>query len=380
MARDVGPGDPVLINDGLIQLEAERTEGESLVCVVRAGGVVSDHKGINLPKTTTSVPALTQKDRRDLAFAVEMGFDYVALSFVRKVDDILETRRLAEGIPIIAKVEKPEAIGNLEAILDAADAVMIARGDLGVEMGQEKVPLIQKRIIMGMLPRAKPVITATQMLESMITNAAPTRAEVSDVANAVLDGTDAVMLSAETASGKHPVRVVETMAKIIREVEESKFKNKNLTEPVMKDRSFSSAMAEAVTSAAEEFDLAAMAIYTESGLSAALVSAERPAAHIVAFTRHGKVLNRLALHWGVRPLHGEWVKGVEGVVEQAERQLLSCGYVVPGDNIAVTFGMRLGDEPFQTNMMKLWKVREDRSKPLEPKRSLPPRGQGESLP
>jgi len=371
MARDVKPGDAVLINDGLVQLEVERIEGGDVVCVVHAGGVVSDHKGINLPKTRTSTPALTDKDKADLALAVELRFDYVALSFVRSVEDVVETRRLAGGIPIVAKIEKPEAIADLEAILDAADGVMIARGDLGVEMGHEKVPIIQKRIIMGMLPRSRPVITATQMLESMITNAAPTRAEVSDVANAVLDGTDAVMLSAETAAGKHPVRVVETMARIIKEVEESKFRNKNLSNPVMKDRSFSSAMAEAVTSAAREYNLKAMAVYTESGRSAALVAAERPDASVVAFTRHEKVLNRLALHWGVRPLHGDWVKGVEGVVEQAERELLSHGLVAPGDDIAVTFGMRLGDEPFQTNMLKLWKVRKDTSVPLSPKGSAP---------
>lgn len=371
LARDVKPGDPVLINDGIVRLEVERIEGFEVICRVRSGGFVGDHKGINLPGTRISTPALTEKDKADLAFAVEMEFDYIALSFVRRAEDVLETKRLACGIPVLAKIEKPEAIENIEAILDAADGVMIARGDLGVELGQEKVPLIQKRIIMDMLPRARPVIIATQMLESMRTNASPTRAEVSDVANAVLDGTDAVMLSGETAVGKHPVKVVETMARIILEVERSGFKNKNLSNPIMKDRSFSSAIAEAVTSAAREFNLKAMAIYTESGRSAALVAAERPDAPVVAFTRHEKVLNRLALHWGVAPLHGDWVKGVEGVVEQAERKLVEHGLAHPGDDIAVTFGMRLGDEPFQTNMLKLWKVRADRSGSLSPRQGLP---------
>jgi pyruvate kinase len=285
---------------------------------------------------------------------------------VRQAEDVVQAKALSHGIPVIAKIEKPEAIENLDEIMDVADGVMVARGDLGVEFGHEKVPVLQKRIVAEVRPRAKPVITATQMLESMTTNATPTRAEASDVANAVLDGTDAVMLSGETAAGRHPVLVVKTMAKIIDEVESSAGYSGCHGNPVARDRSFSSAIAEAATSAAREFGLKALAVYTESGRSASFMSAERPAAPVIAFTRHDAVLRRLALLWGVMPVHGEWVKGVAGVVEQAEREMVRSGVVVAGDPVAITFGMRLGDEPFQTNMMKLWRIRENMGTPLTP--------------
>ena len=371
LARDVAPGEPVYINDGLVRLSVVSTDGTEVICRVEAGGTISDRKGINLPATRVSAPSLTAKDQDDLAFARELGLDYLALSFVRRAEDIRQARELSGGIPVLAKIEKPEAISNLDSILDEADGVMVARGDLGVEVGQEKVPLLQKRIIQKMLPRARPVITATQMLESMIENATPTRAEVSDVANAVLDGTDAVMLSGETSVGRDPANVVRTMARIIEEVEQSGWENRNLTNPVMNDKSFSAMIAEAVSAAAREYGLTAMAVYTESGRSAALAAAERPKAAIVAFSRHHAVLRRLNLHWGVTPLHGAWVKGVEGVVEQAERELVRHGLATAGDTIAVTFGMRFGKEPFQTNMLKFWKVREDVSPPLIPNRSEP---------
>jgi pyruvate kinase len=371
LARDVKKGEPVLINDGLLRLEVTAKDGADVLCKVVNGGRISDRKGMNLPQTQTSTPALTVKDKKDLAFARKLGVDYVALSFVRCARDIVLTKKLAGSIPVIAKIEKPEAVDDLEAILDAADGAMVARGDLGVEMGHEKVPLVQKRIIRALQPRSKPVITATQMLESMITNYTPTRAEVSDVANAVLDGTGAVMLSGETSVGKFPVHVVETMASIINEVEAAGGGQALHTNPVLKDQSFSSAIAEAVTSAARGFGLKAIAVYTESGRSAELVSAERPSAEIVAFTRHESVRNRLALLWGVHPVHGDWVKGVEGVVEQAERTLLDKGLASAGDRVAITFGMRLGDEPFQTNILKLWTVRRDSRAKLTRTSKLP---------
>ena len=198
LARDVKPGDPILLDDGLLQLRVESIKGDDVVCRVVDGGVLKDHKGMNLPGSALSVPALTEKDKNDIVFGRELGVDWFALSFVRTPQDVKEAKELAGGIPIIAKIEKPEAVGRLDEILDVADAVMVARGDLGVEAGNEKVPLIQKRILRDIKLRAKPAITATQMLDSMIKNPRPTRAEVSDVANAVLDGTDAVMLSAET--------------------------------------------------------------------------------------------------------------------------------------------------------------------------------------
>ena len=373
LPRDAKVGDPVLINDGLLRLRVRSISGEDVRCTVEVGGRVSDRKGINLPQTAVSIPALTAKDQMDMALAVELNFDFVALSFVRHADDIAKAKSLSGPIPVLAKIEKPEAILNLDAILDAADGAMVARGDLGVELGHEKVPLVQKQIIARLRPLAKPVITATQMLESMTQNATPTRAEVSDVANAVLDGTDAVMLSGETSVGKHPALVVETMAAIINEVEVGSPQSTRTKPIVTADRSFSAMIAEAVTAAARQYDLKAMAVYTESGRSAALLSAERPDAHIIAFTRHDDVLRRMALLWGIKPLHGDWVEGVEGVVEQAEQKLLQRKLVTPGDHIAITFGMRLGEEPFQTNILKLWKVRCDADAHLRRVTTLPVR-------
>ena len=366
LAREVHPGDPILINDGLLKLSVESIVGQSVYCTVEVGGRVSSRKGMNLPATKISAPALTEKDLVDVALARRLELDYLALSFVRTAADVRAAQAVAGGIPVLAKIEKPEALADLDEILDVADGVMVARGDLGVELGHERVPLAQKRIIRAILPLARPVITATQMLESMIDNETPTRAEVSDVANAVLDGTDAVMLSAETSVGKHPVVAVETMARIIEEVERGGAPEMRGGNTPVVERSYSAVVAEAMCAAAREHELAALAVYTESGRSAALVAAERPTPPVIAFTRHESVRRRLALVWGIRPLHGGWVKGVHGVVAQAEQELVTHGLAHPGDDIAISFGMRLGGEPFQTNMLKLWKIREDPFAPLEP--------------
>jgi len=358
LARDVRPGDPILLDDGLLQLRVESVSGDDVTCRVIDGGVLKDKKGMNLPGSALSVPALTEKDKRDIVFGRELGVDWFALSFVRNPGDVEEAKALSGGIPVIAKVEKPEAVKNLEAILDAADAVMVARGDLGVEAGHEKVPLVQKRILRAIKLRAKPAITATQMLDSMIKNPRPTRAEVSDVANAVLDGTDAVMLSAETSVGDYPVEAVKTLGRIIDEIEQNEnYMTAGQDRPDVRERTFSSSIADAAAEIAEDLKLAAIAVYTESGHSASLLSAQRPLANIVAFSRHETVLNRLGLLWGVRPVHGEWVQGVAGVVEQTERELLRHGLAKPGDDVAVTFGMVLGSEPFQTNVLKLYKLK-----------------------
>jgi len=235
---------------------------------------------------------------------------------------------------------------------------MVARGDLGVEAGQEKVPLLQKRIVHEASRRGLPVIVATQMLESMIHNPRPTRAEVSDVANAVLDGVDAVMLSGETASGAHPVAAVGAMAAIIDEVEKSDLYEQRIVEVEAHERTFSDAIAHAAVKTAEDLGLAALAVYSETGHSAALVSAWRPRATIVGFSRHERVLRRLALRWGVLPLTAAWVEGVSGVVAQAERELLAHGLARPGDDIAVTFGMQDHSGPGRTDVLKLWRIRE----------------------
>ncbi len=358
LARDVKPGDPILLDDGLLQLCVEEIKGGDVVCRVVDGGVLKDKKGMNLPGSKLSVPALTEKDKQDIAFGRQLGVDWFALSFVRSPEDVVEAKQLAGDTPIIAKVEKPEAVTRLDEILNASDAVMVARGDLGVEAGHEKVPLIQKRILRDIKLRAKPAITATQMLDSMIKNPRPTRAEVSDVANAVLDGTDAVMLSAETSVGDYPVEAVKTLARIIEEIESSEHYRKLWKErPEVTERTFSSSIADAAAEIAEDLHLAAIAVYTESGRSASLLSAQRPLANIVAFSRHEHVLNRLGLLWGVRPLHGEWVSGVKSVVEQAERELLEHELARPWDQIVVTFGMVFGDQPFQTNMLTLHRLR-----------------------
>jgi pyruvate kinase len=358
LARDVKPGDPILLDDGLLQLRVETVKGNDVICRVVDGGVLKDKKGMNLPGSALSVPALTEKDKQDIVFGRELGVDWFALSFVRNPSDIGEAKALSGGIPIIAKIEKPEAVRNLEAILEAADAVMVARGDLGVEAGHEKVPLIQKRILREIKLRAKPAITATQMLDSMVKNPRPTRAEVSDVANAVLDGTDAVMLSAETSVGNYPVEAVKTLGTIIDEIERNEnYLTAGQDRPDVRERTFSSSIADAAAEIAEDLNLAAIAVYTESGHSANLLSAQRPLANIVAFSRHETILNRVGLLWGVRPLHGDWVQGVAGVVEQTERKLLENKLASPGDNIAITFGMVMGDEPLQTNVLKLYKLK-----------------------
>ncbi len=358
LARDVKPGDPILLDDGLLQLQVESVHGDDVLCRVIDGGTLKDRKGMNLPGSALSVPALTAKDRQDIAFGRALGVDWFALSFVRSPRDVEEARALSGGIPIIAKVEKPEAVANLEAILDSADAVMVARGDLGVEAGHEKVPLIQKRILREIKLRAKPAITATQMLDSMVKNPRPTRAEVSDVANAVLDGTDAVMLSAETSVGAYPVEAVKTLGRIIDEIEgHANYLTAGQERPDVSERTFSSSIADAAAEIAEDLKLAAIAVYTESGHSASVLSAQRPLANIVAFSRHDEVLHRLGLLWGVRPLHGEWAQGVEGVVAQTERELLRHRLAQPGDNVVITFGVVLGNEPFQTNVLKLYKLK-----------------------
>ena len=366
LAQEVRPGDPILINDGLLKLRVERVDGESVCCVVEVGGPISSRKGMNLPETKISAPALTEKDLNDVTLARRLKLDYLALSFVRSAADVVAAQAVAGGIPVLAKIEKPEALEDLDSILAVADGVMVARGDLGVELGHERVPLAQKRIIRATLPLARPVITATQMLESMTEHETPTRAEVSDVANAVLDGTDAVMLSAETSVGLHPVVAVETMVRIIEEVERAGAMAMRYGNTPVVERSYSAVVAEAMCAAAREHELAALAVYSESGRSAALVAAERPAPPVIAFTRHESVRRRLALVWGICPLHGDWVKGVHGVVAQAERELVTNRLAKPGDDIAISFGMRLGSEPFQTNMLKLWKIREDPFAPLEP--------------
>jgi len=302
--KDLRVGDPVLLDDGLLRLRVTGIHDEDVDCEVEVGGTLSDRKGINVPGAKLSVPALTDKDREDALLARELGVDYLALSFVREASDLHEARlAVGEGVPLIAKIEKPEAIDNLEAIVLACDGIMVARGDLGVELGPEKVPLAQKRAILLANAHGRLVITATQMLDSMIRSPRPTRAEAADVANAVLDATDVLMLSGETASGRYPVLAVRMMDGIIREIEASPL-YAQVTEPLMQqmDWDYTHACAAAASLTSRHAKLAAIVVFTRGGHTADMVAEFRPRAPIIAVTATREVAQRMALQWGVIPV------------------------------------------------------------------------------
>jgi pyruvate kinase len=307
LASDVEPGDSVALDDGLIRLRVDAVEGNTVHTIVEDGGTLSDNKGLNLPGVSIGAPGMTDKDRQDLTFAISgLKVDYIALSFVRSAQDVEEAKALTGDVPVIAKIERPEAVAALSEIVAAADGIMIARGDLGVELGAEKVPLIQKRIIRETNAGGKVVITATQMLDSMIRNPRPTRAEAADVANAVMDGTDAVMLSGETAAGRYPVQSLEMMDAIIREVESDYVEDlarefRELKSVGDEDWPFSNAAARAAAVLTTHLPLKAVVVFTQDGRSAGLLAEHRPRAPILAVTSDVSVARRLALEWGVIP-------------------------------------------------------------------------------
>jgi pyruvate kinase len=350
---EVHRGDRILLSDGLIELRVQQVRGANVICEVVNGGALGEHKGINLPGVKLRVPALTPKDRADLVFALKQGANYIAVSFVRRPEDVLLAksliRRSGKDTPVIAKLEKPEAIENLDAILRAADGVMVARGDLGVEMNPERVPVVQKTIIARAREFRRPVITATQMLESMTENPRPTRAEASDVANAIFDGSDAVMLSAETASGKYPVEAVSMMARIIEEAEDS------ITEfprPSMQEQlKVAETVAELVCHASRELHMKLIAVFTHSGFTARLVSRYRPLVPIVAFSPEAETRRRMALIWGVMPRSIPNVKKVDGLAAIAEKRLLEERLVRQGDVVGIVAGTPMGIRG-TTNFMK----------------------------
>jgi pyruvate kinase len=361
LARDIRPGARILINDGLIELIADRISGGAVECTVVTGGRILSNKGINLPGTQVSAPTLTEKDREDIRFGVTQGVDYVALSFVRGPEDITAARSLLTDLggdlPIIAKIERAEAVSGLDGILEEADGVMIARGDLGVEMGPEAVPLLQKRIIAEANRRRRLVITATQMLESMTQARRPTRAEASDVANAVFDGTDAVMLSAETAIGAHPLETVQVMDRIIRAAEAGAEPGwMPQAEVGHGELSFPEAICTAAFSAARATTAHAIVAFSERGLTARLISKQRPAAPIVAFTPFEPVRQRMALYWGVRPYTMPQIEQTDARTDEAERRLKTEGLVKTGERIVILSGTRIG-QPGGTNLIKLQEVR-----------------------
>ena len=359
LAREVRAGARILLSDGLIELRVLRVRGGDVECEVVNGGVLGEHKGINLPGVALSIPALTEKDRADLKFGLKHGVDAVAISFVRSVNDVQLANQWISSqesdVPVIAKLEKPQALDQLEQILEAADGVMVARGDLGVEMLPEQVPAIQKHIIRRAAEWRKPVITATQMLESMIENPRPTRAEASDVANAVFDGTDAVMLSAETATGRYPRQTVAMMAKIVAEAE--RHLQDFAAPPRRRSRlalTIAETICESVSHAAEDLPMGAIAVFTESGNTARMISKYRPRASVYAFAHRPAVCNRLNLYWGVRPVLTEPTLSAEHMLITAERELLHQGKIHQGDVLGVVAGTHMGSG--STNFFRLHTV------------------------
>ncbi|CAG0958629.1 pyruvate kinase [Geobacter sp.] len=357
LPQDVKPGSRILMDDGLIELRVQSVEGNRVRCTVVGGGTLKDLKGINLPGVHVSAPSLSEKDLRDLEFCIAEGVDYIALSFVRTAEDVEDLKRILferdVHIPVVAKIEKPEALRNFKSILRVADAVMVARGDLGVEISAEKVPLFQKKIIRACNEAGKPVITATQMLESMIDHPRPTRAETSDVANAILDGTDAVMLSGETASGQFPLEAVRTMDKVALDVE----RYAQMEDGPRQRRhnpSIAEAVAEAACRAAVTVDARAISVMTQSGSTAALISKFRPPLPIIAFTQSLETRRRLSLYWGVKPFPIGTMTGTDEQIGAVESTLLSTGYR-KGDVIVITMGVPV-EARGSTNLMKVHKL------------------------
>ena len=362
LAREVIVGARILLRDGLIELRVRAIRGKDVVCDILNGGTLGEHQGINLPGTALSIPALTEKDRKDLEFGLKHGVDAVALSFVRSAADVNVVRKIVQqhgaDTPLIAKLEKPQAIDNLEEILEAVDGVMVARGDLGVEMAPEKIPVIQKHVIRRCAVWRKPVITATQMLESMIENPRPTRAEASDVANAIFDGSDSVMLSAETASGRYPREAVAMMSRIVIEAES------NMGEFTMPRRrsdrsglSVAETICESIAHAAEDLPMGAIAVFTETGNTARMISKYRPDAPIYAFTHNVAVAQRTNLYWGAHPIKCDRAHSTDSMVDVAEFELLRRGVLKPGDVLGVVAGTRQASG--STNFMRLHTITPD---------------------
>ncbi len=349
LPRDVKPGDAILLDDGNLELRVVACSADEVECKVVVGGGLKSNKGMNLPGVSLSAPALTEKDRQDLAFGVANGVDYVALSFVRKPEDVKEVKELIRSLggtqPVIAKIEKREAVDDLERILEVADGAMVARGDLGVELSTEEVPVLQKRLIDLTNFAGKVVITATQMLESMIENPRPTRAEASDVANAILDGTDAIMLSAETASGAYPVQAVETMARIAGYTESHRGPREAQAIEEVRSRllqgshfAVARSLARVASSVAEELDCKLIVAFTESGSTAQLVSCYRPRVPIAGLTHNQETYHRLALWWGVVPVKSTFAPTTDEMIVQGERILKEAGLVAVGDRLLMLAG------------------------------------------
>ena len=363
LPQDVKPGDSILLDDGLIGLEVQRVSADKIECIIKNGGELGERKGVNVPNVKIHLPGVTQKDREDILFGIEQGVDYIAASFVRNSDCIMDIREILEDnhgrdIGIIAKIENAEGVENIDEILDAADGIMVARGDLGVEIPAELVPHIQKTIIDKCNEVQKPVITATQMLDSMIRNPRPTRAEVTDVANAIYDGTDAVMLSGETAAGRYPLEAVRMMTKIAESSEPYlDYRTYNRRDVKRSDHVISNALSSATVRTAEILNAKAIIVPTMHGFTANLLSNWRPKCRIIGMSPNWDVLRKMQLNWGVTPVKAMRETDTDELIEHSVNTVKEMGYIESGDTVIVTVGVKHKNQPSyaigETNNMRV---------------------------
>lgn len=362
LPNDVEVGSTILIDDGLIGLTVLDIQGTEIKCRIVNGGTIKSKKGVNVPGVNISLPGITEKDANDIKFGIEQGVDFIAASFVRKASDVLEIRELLEKdnatqIHIISKIENQQGVDNLDEILEVSDGLMVARGDLGVEIPAEDVPLAQKRMIEKCNRAGKPVITATQMLDSMQRNPRPTRAEASDVANAIFDGTDAIMLSGETAAGRYPVESVLTMSRIAEKAESAlEYREIFIKQSNAQQTTVTEAISQAVANSALELNAKAIISSTETGYTARMVSKYRPKAPIIAVTTEESTMRRLALNWGVTPVKGEIATSTDEMFDYAMKGGLDSGLVKEGDLVVITAGIPLGRSG-STNLVKIGQIR-----------------------
>ena len=357
LSKDVASGDTILIDDGLVGLRVQEVNGDDIHCIVENSGIVKNHKGVNVPGVSIKLPALTEKDVSDIEFGIEQGIDYIAASFVRKASDVLEIREVLEKnnathIQIISKIENQEGINNIDEILKVSDGIMVARGDLGVEIPTEEIPIAQKMMIKKCNKLGKPVITATQMLDSMIRNPRPTRAEVTDVANAIYDGTDAIMLSGETAAGKYPIEAVKTMATIAKRTEETLNYNELLRKRKIEEVTVTNAISHATCTTARDLSAASIVTFTSTGHTARMVSKFRPQCPIIATTEDEGVMRRLALTWGVYPIKTSHAGSTDEIIDNSIESSKEVNYLREGDLVVITAGVPAGVSG-TTNLIKV---------------------------
>ncbi|CAH2214837.1 pyruvate kinase [Tepidibacter aestuarii] len=362
LVNDVVVGDTILIDDGLVGLKVQEIKGEEIVCIVENAGIVKNNKGVNVPGVKINLPAITEKDRSDIEFGIKHGIDFIAASFVRKASDVIAIREILEAnnagdIQIISKIENQEGVDNIDEILEISDGIMVARGDLGVEIPTQEIPIAQKMMIRKCNELGKPVITATQMLDSMIRNPRPTRAEVTDVANAIYDGTDAIMLSGETAAGRYPTEAVRTMALIAKRTEESLDYNNILKSKKLNQVNVTNAISHATCTTAIDLKASAIVTATSSGHTARMVSKFRPQAPIVAATNCKKAMRRLALSWGVYPVLTGSATSTDEVIDNSIETALEAGYIKNGELVVITAGVPVGVTG-TTNLIKVHVVSE----------------------